>query len=48
MPTDESPMTRLAGTRDGDGSPFLQAHHVLAASRLERLIQRVLGIGRGR
>jgi len=33
-------MTRLAGTRDSDGTSFLQPHHVLAASRLERLIQR--------
>jgi hypothetical protein len=40
MPTDEGTLIRLAGTRDGDGAAFLQPHHLLAASRLERLIQK--------
>ena len=40
MPTDDTGLARLAATRDGDGKAFLEAHHLLAASRLERLIQR--------
>lgn len=40
MPIDENTLTRLAASRDGDGQPFLLPHHLLAAARLERLIER--------
>lgn len=40
MPADDNVLSRLAGGRDGDGQPFLLPHHLLAAVRLERLIER--------
>lgn len=38
MPIDDNALGRLGSTRDG--AAFLAPHHLLAASRLERLIQR--------
>jgi hypothetical protein len=40
MSTDDTVVLRLASGRDGDGQPFLLPHHLLAAGRLERLIER--------
>lgn len=40
MPIDDGTTGRLASSRDSDGQAFLLPHHLLAASRLERLIQR--------
>ena len=40
MPTEDNTITRLAASRDSDGQSFLLPHHLLAAQRLERLIQR--------
>mgnify|MGYP003653521423 CR=1 FL=1 len=39
MPIEDNVITRLATGRDSDGQPFLSPHHLLAASRLERLIR---------
>lgn len=40
MPTDDNVLLRLATDRTGEDQPFLLAHHLLAAARLERLIER--------
>tara|TARA_R110002020_G_scaffold87764_8_gene216078 strand:- start:4717 stop:5211 length:495 start_codon:yes stop_codon:yes gene_type:complete len=40
MRIDDNGLLRLAAARDSNGTAFLQPHHLLAASRLERLIQR--------
>jgi len=39
MPTEQTAIGRLAVSRGADGEPFLLPHHLLAAHRLERLIQ---------
>ncbi|MCS6760323.1 MAG: DUF6456 domain-containing protein, partial [Candidatus Devosia euplotis] len=39
MPIDDNVIAWLAASRDSDGQVFLLPHHLLAASRLERLIQ---------
>ncbi|MDB5623037.1 MAG: replication protein [Devosia sp.] len=36
----ESPLLRLAASREADGQPFLQPHQLLAADRLARLVER--------
>ena len=38
--TEDNPLPRLAASRDGDDTPFLLPHHLAAADRLERLIER--------
>ena len=40
MSTEDNGLARLGTGRDSAGLAFLQPHHVLAGSRLERLIQR--------
>lgn len=40
MPTEDNGLLRLATGRNADDQPFLQPHHLLAAARLERLIER--------
>ena len=40
MPIDDNVLPRLVSGRDGDGQPFLLPHHLVAAARLERLIER--------
>lgn len=40
MLAEDNVLPRLAASRDGDGQPFLLPHHLLAAARLERLIDR--------
>lgn len=40
MPAEDNVLIRLAAGRDGDGEPFLLPHHLLAAARLEGLIER--------
>ena len=40
MSAEDNVLPRLAASRDGDGQPFLLPHHLLAAARLERLIDR--------
>lgn len=40
MPADDKILARMAAGRDGDGQSFLLPHHMAAAARLERLIER--------
>ena len=40
MPTEDNGLSRLATGRTAGDQPFLQPHHLLAATRLERLIER--------
>lgn len=40
MLAEDNVLPRLAASRDGEGQPFLLPHHLLAAARLERLIER--------
>jgi hypothetical protein len=40
MHADDKVLVRVAAGRDGDGQPFLLPHHMMAAARLERLIER--------
>ena len=40
MRPDANTVLRLAASHDDDGHPFLLPHHLAAASRLERLIER--------
>ena len=40
MLAEDNVLPRLAASRDGEGQPFLLPHHLLAAARFERLIDR--------